>query len=99
MSHYQELTALDEALLELFANTEQLDDSRLARLLEQRARLLQKVIDEATVSPEQVEQLVARSRRLKQAAEEARRQLADTLAAAQKGRRSTQAYAQVKQQE
>lgn len=99
MSSLSQLNELDEQLLRSLAEPERLDYEALGPLLEIRARLLQAVIAEAVISEQEAAELVARSRRLKQAAEAVRRQLADTLATAQKGRRSTQAYAQVKQQE
>jgi polyhydroxyalkanoate synthesis regulator phasin len=99
MDRVAKLNALDEELLHALARPEQLDDGWLERRLAERAGLLQEVIAEGTISADQARSLVDRSRELKRQAERTRALLAEKMAALQKGKRSTRAYNQIKQQE
>ncbi|MGR7922132.1 hypothetical protein ACU6RQ_13665 [Zobellella denitrificans] len=99
MSHLARLLELDQELLAIFEQPEQLDEAALNSRLEERGALLQAVIAEANISPEQAQALVDRSRALKQGAEQARARLAERLATMKKGQASARAYNQVKQQE
>ncbi|MHA6963349.1 hypothetical protein [Zobellella denitrificans] len=96
MSELEQLAELDKTLLAALANIDELDQDWLGRQLALRAELLQQVIDRGDVSPEQAAELVGRSRRVKDSAEQARQLLADKLAQMQKGRRSVRAYQSVK---
>lgn len=96
MTELEQLAELDKTLLAALARVEELDQDWLGRQLALRAELLQRLIDNGEVSSEQAVELVVRSRRVKDAAEQARQLLADKLAKMQKGRRSVRAYQNVK---
>lgn len=99
MSLTEQLKALDGELLGRFGAPEQLDGEQLQALLDERARLLALLIEQEMLSPEQVSELIARSKQLKAQAEHTRQQLAEQLAGMQKGRRSVGAYQKIKHQE
>ncbi|WP_375057615.1 hypothetical protein [Zobellella sp. DQSA1] len=99
MDNLTALEDLDEKLLSALQQPEQLDAGWLEQQLARRATLLQQVIAEGAIAPEAAQALVDRSRELKQQAELARTRLAEKMATLKKGKRSTQAYNQIKQQE
>lgn len=96
MSLLEQLQQLDSELLALFADIEQLDPDTVATRLAQRARLLQLLIETEMLNAEQVDTLMTRSQQLTQQAEHSRAVLAEKLVTLQKGRRSVQAYGNVK---
>lgn len=99
MSLTKQLETLDAELLGRFGAPEQLDGEQLQALLAERARLLALLLEQEMLSPEQVGELMARSKQLKEQAEHTRQQLAEQLAGMQKGRRSVGAYQKIKHQE
>ncbi|GAA3715359.1 hypothetical protein GCM10022421_23630 [Oceanisphaera sediminis] len=92
----EQLAELDRDLLIALSNSEQLDEHWLSEQLDERATLLQAVIKQADVTPLQSSELIARSRKLKEAAEKLQKQLGERLKKMNKGRRSVQAYQSVK---
>ncbi|WP_298717822.1 hypothetical protein [uncultured Oceanisphaera sp.] len=93
---FEQLAELDRDLLIALAHSEQLDEHWLSEQLDERATLLQAVIKQADVTPQQSSELIARSRKLKEAAEQLQQRLGEQLKKMQKGRRSMQAYQSVK---
>lgn len=91
-----QLKALDEAVLAALGKTDELDEEWLSEQLQARAQLLQQVIEQGSVSESEAAALVSRSRQLKEKAEAVQRELANKLKTMQKGRRSVQAYQNVK---
>ncbi|WP_417614599.1 hypothetical protein [Oceanisphaera sp.] len=96
MSLIEQLRQLDNGLLAEFADPEQLQPETIGSRLAERARLLQILMDTEMLDAEQVNELIERSRHLTQEAEHSRTLLADKLANLQKGRRSVQAYQNIK---
>ncbi|PSJ46273.1 hypothetical protein C7H85_06415 [Zobellella endophytica] len=96
MTPLDELSELDTRLLAALQQPDSLEPGWLDQQLARRAALLARVIEQAQVSAEQASELVARSRRVKEAAEQTRQWFADRLARMQKGRRSVKAYQNIK---
>ncbi|MBL1378406.1 hypothetical protein [Zobellella iuensis] len=96
MSAAQALAELDERLFTELAKVDGVDEGYLEQQLALRAELLQQVINDGRLGSAESTALIARSRQLKDAAEQLRQQLADQLKILHKGRRSVQAYKDVK---
>lgn len=93
------LTQLAELDARLFAELEkadQFDDGYFDEQLAVRAGLLAQVINEGNVNATESNELIARSRRLKEATEQLQHQLGEQLKKMSKGRRSVKAYQTVK---
>lgn len=96
MSSLTLLTELDTSLFAELDKSDELDEDYFEEQLVLRADLLQKVIAEGSITADESNELVARSRRLKDAAEKLQQQLGEQLKKIHKGRRSVQAYQSVK---
>lgn len=96
MSSLSQLTELDIQLFAELAKADELDEEHFAGQLVVRADLLAQVINDGNISASEANELITRSRQLKDAAEQLRRQLGEQLKSMNKGRRSVQAYQTVK---
>lgn len=96
MNLLKQLAELDNSLFAELAKAEECDQDDLSRQLVARADLLQRVIDEGQVGALDANELISRSRRLKEAAEQLQQNLGEQLKKMQKGRRSVRAYQNVK---
>lgn len=96
MTLIEQLQRLDELVLTALAHPDELDEQWLSEQLQERAQLLQSVIEQGNVSENESTGLIQRSRQLKEAAEAVQHQLGEKLKTMQKGRRSVQAYQNVK---
>ncbi|MBR9856088.1 MAG: hypothetical protein GYB38_00115 [Gammaproteobacteria bacterium] len=96
MSSLVQLTELDTSLFAELAKKAEFDQDYFARQLAIRADLLQQVISEGSISATESSELIARSRQLKEAAEQLQKQLGEQLKKMNKARRSVQAYQTVK---
>lgn len=96
MSSLKQLLELDSRLFAELAKADECDQDYLSRQLTERAALLQLVISEGKLNAGEANDLIARSRKLKDAAEQLQQQLGEQLKKMNKGRRSVQAYQTVK---
>ena len=96
MSAFIQLTELDERLFIELAKADEFDEAYFELQLSNRADLLKRVIDEANINAVESSELIARSRRLKETAEQLQQRLGEKLKKMNKGRRSVQAYQTVK---
>ncbi|MGB5856533.1 MAG: hypothetical protein WBH20_14905 [Oceanisphaera sp.] len=96
MSSLTQLTELDIQLFAELAKADEFDEDYFSVQLTARANLLAKVISEGSISTAESSELIARSRQLKEAAEQLQHQLGEHLKQMNKGRRSVKAYQTVK---
>lgn len=96
MSAYKKLTELDASLFAELAKAAEFDEANFSEQLISRANLLAQVINEGNISIAESNDLLARSRQLKVAAEQLQQQLGEQLKQMNKGRRSVRAYQTVK---
>ena len=96
MSSLKQLLELDSCLFAELAKADECDQDSLSCQLTERAALLQLVISEGKLNASEANDLIARSRKLKDAAEQLQQQLGEQLKKMNKGRRSVQAYQTVK---
>lgn len=96
MISLKQLLELDSRLFAELAKADECDPDYLSRQLAARADLLQLVISEGKLNAGEANDLIARSRKLKDAAEQLQQQLGEQLKKMNKGRRSVQAYQTVK---
>lgn len=96
MSAFKQLIHLDASLFAELEKADDFDEDYFSEQLSARADLLAQVIHEGNISAEQSNDLIARSRRLKDAAEKLQHQLGEQLKQVTKGRRSVKAYQTVK---
>lgn len=96
MTVFKQLTHLDACLFAELEKADDFDEDYFSEQLSARADLLAQVIHDGNISAEQSNDLIARSRRLKEAAEQLQHQLGEQLKQVTKGRRSVKAYQTVK---
>lgn len=96
MSVLKTLAELDDSLFAELAKADAMDEAFFERQLALRTKLLQQVINESRVTATESSELIARSRQLKETAEQLQQQLGERLKNINKGRRSVQAYQTVK---
>lgn len=96
MTAFKQLMHLDACLFAELEKADDFDEDYFSEQLSARADLLAQVIHEGNISAEQSNDLIARSRRLKEAAEQLQHQLGEQLKQVTKGRRSVKAYQSVK---
>ena len=96
MSAFSELIELDSRLFAELEKADGFDEEHFAEQVTARANLLAQVINEGNISAAESKDLIARSRQLKEAAEQLQQQLGEQLKQMNKGRRSVQAYQTVK---
>lgn len=96
MSAFKQLTELDASLFAELAKSAEFNEAYFSEQLTLRADLLAQVINEGNISIAESNDLIARSRQLKAAAEQLQQQLCEQLKQMNKGRRSVRAYQTVK---
>lgn len=96
MSLLAQLAELDVSLFAELSNKDDFDEEHFATQLAVRADLLTEVINQGSISAAESSELIARSRQLKDAAEQLQHQLGEQLKQINKGRRSVKAYQTVK---
>lgn len=96
----QQLSQLDDELFAaLQVSVEEFDDVVLAERLQTRANLLQQIVSAGKATEQQVQEIIRRSKQLTNMTEAVKDKLGERLQTIQKGRRSQQAYQNVKHQE
>ncbi|ART79742.1 hypothetical protein [Oceanisphaera avium] len=96
MSFLAQLIELDARLFAELAKDDEFDQDYFEEQLIVRADLLKNVISDGNISASESSELITRSRRLKEAAEQLQQRLGEQLKQMNKGRRSVQAYQTVK---
>ncbi|GGB45103.1 hypothetical protein GCM10011502_18010 [Oceanisphaera marina] len=96
MHLYRQLVELDTRLFAELDKGDNFNDEYFAEQLTARAALLEKVIHDGRLSASEANELMARSRQLKEATEQLQQQLGEQLQQMTKGRRSVRAYQTVK---
>lgn len=96
MSSLTQLTELDIQLFAELAKADEFDEEYFAKQLVVRADLLAQVIHEGSINAAESSELIARSRQLKDTAEQLQQRLGEQLKQMNKGRRSVKAYQTVK---
>lgn len=96
MRLYSQLVELDTRLFAELDKGDSFNDEYFAEQLTARATLLEKVIHEGNLNASEANELMARSRQLKETTEQLQQQLGEQLQQMTKGRRSVKAYQTVK---
>ena len=102
MKLLQSITKLDHCLFAELAKADAMNEEFIAQLLAERAQLLHELLQgellqsEILITADESSELIARSRKLKETAEQLQQQLGEQLKKMNKGRRSVQAYQTVK---
>lgn len=97
MNLLKSITELDHRLFAELAKKEAVSEEYITQQLAERAHLLRKLLQsERPITVAESSELIARSRKLKETAEQLQQQLGKQLKKMTKGRRSVQAYQTVK---